>query len=320
MAGKIALEEHFVTPALERCIAPVGWSPSAWQVVIDELTDIEGARLERMDANGIERAVLSLGSDGIQGITDAGEAIVVAREANDALADAVARRPDRFSGFAALPMQDPAAAATELRRAVHKLGFVGALVNGFSSLGDDVAYYDQPEYEEFWGTVEELGLPFYLHPRNPLPGHVRALEGRPELMGATWAFAVETGTHALRLIVGGLFDRHPGLKVVLGHQGEMLPFAIARLQQRLAHVAGVELQRPPRTVLAENFWVTVSGNYHTPSLVGVLLELGAERVLFAADYPFEDMAHASTWFDALAISAADRDKIARTNAVRLLGL
>jgi predicted TIM-barrel fold metal-dependent hydrolase len=320
MTTKIALEEHFVTPGLERCVASVGWSPSAWRSIIGALTDIEGRRLELMDACGIERAVLSLGSDGVQGISDRADAIAVAHEANDVLAAAVARCPDRFSGFAALPMQDAHAAAVELRRAVRELGCVGALVNGFSNCGEDVAYYDQPEYEELWATVEELGVPFYLHPRNPRPGDVRALTGRPELLGPTWAFGVETGTHALRLIVSGVFDRHPDLQVVLGHLGETLPFAIARLQQRLAHVEGVDLARPPRTVLAENFWVTISGNYHTPSLVGVILEMGADRILFAADHPFEEMADASTWFDALPISAADSEKIARGNAVRLLGL
>jgi gamma-resorcylate decarboxylase len=169
-------------------------------------------------------------------------------------------------------------------------------------------------------TVERLGVPFYLHPRNPLPGQTQAYEGRPELLGPTWAFGVETATHALRLIVSGLFDRHPGVQVVLGHLGETLPFAIARFEQRIAHRADVQFRRSPRQVLRENFHVTISGNYHTPSLVGILLELGADRVLFAADHPFEHMADAATWFDALPIASADREKIARTNAIRMLGL
>jgi predicted TIM-barrel fold metal-dependent hydrolase len=318
---KIALEEHFVTPELGHCIAAVGWPAEAWRRVIAGLEDVGGRRLEQMDAAGIERAVLSLGSDGIQSITARSEAVTIARDANDALAEVVAQRPDRFSGFAALPMQDPEAAATELERAVGELGFVGALVNGFSEVGDgDIAYYDQPEYDDLWMTVERLGVPFYLHPRNPLPGQTRAYEGRPELLGPTWAFGVETATHALRLIVSGLFDRHPGVQVVLGHLGETLPFAIARFEQRIAHRADVQFRRSPRQVLRENFHVTISGNYHTPSLVGILLELGADRVLFAADHPFEHMADAATWFDALPIASADREKIARTNAIRMLGL
>jgi 2,3-dihydroxybenzoate decarboxylase len=320
MTGKVALEEHFVTPELERCIAAVGWPPEAWRRVLDGLEDVDD-RLARMDALGIERAVLSLGSDGIQSIRDRAEAVATAREANDALRDLVGRHPDRFSGFAALPLQDPEAAVAELERAVTQLGFAGALVNGFSEGPDgEPAYYDQPQYSVLWEALERLQVPLYLHPRNPLPGHVRAYEGRPELLGPTWAFGVETGTHALRLVVSGVFDRHPGAQVVLGHLGETLPFAIARLEQRLAHRADVALERLPRTVLRENFHVTISGNYHTPSLVGILLELGADRVLFAADHPFEDMADAATWFDALPLAPADLEKIARLNAIRLLGV
>ncbi|HWI30573.1 MAG TPA: amidohydrolase family protein [Microbacterium sp.] len=317
--GKIALEEHFVTPALEHCIAPVGWPPDAWRRVIAGLHDVD-ERLRQMDALDIERSVLSLGSDGIQGIASHERAIATAREANDALAELVASRPDRFSGFAAIPLQDPGAAADELGRAVGELGFVGALANGFSELEDgSIAYYDQPEYAPFWARVAELGVPFYLHPRNPLPAHSRMYEGRPELLGPAWAFGVETGTHALRLITSGLFDRHPDLQIILGHLGENLPFAIARLEQRIAHREDVAFERPPRTVLRENFHLTISGNYHTASLIGILLELGADRVLFAADHPFERMEDAARWFDALPISPADRAKIAHGNATRLLG-
>jgi len=319
--GKIALEEHFVTPELERCIAAVGWSDAAWRRVIDALADVEGERLRRMDACGIEVAVLSLGSDGIQAIADVDEAVSTARLANDALAEAVARHPDRFAGFAALPLQDPDAAIVELDRAVLRLGFVGALVNGYSEVGDPdtAAYYDQPEYEPFWRRLAELGVPFYLHPRNPLASQRRIYAGRPELLGPTWAFGVETGTHALRLILSGLFDRVPDLQVILGHLGENLPFAIARLEQRLER-RGHDLVKLPRQVLREHFHLTISGNYHTPSLIGILLELGPERLLFGADYPFEDMEDAASWFDGLDIAPADKQAIARTNAQRLLGL
>jgi 2,3-dihydroxybenzoate decarboxylase len=319
MRGKIAVEEHFVTPELERCIAAGGWEPAAWRRVVDRLEDID-ERLAQMDDLGIERAVLSLGSEGIQGIADAAEAARTARAANDALAEIVAAHPDRFAGFAAVPLQDPAAAAQELERAVRDLGFRGALVNGYSETTAGARYYDDPAYLPFWEHVAGLGVPLYLHPRNPLPG-TPMLAGRPELLGPTWAFAVETGTHALRLIVSGLFDRLPDLQIILGHMGEFLPFAVARLQQRMARVAeGKVLATPPRQVLQDNFWITISGNYHTPSLLGTMLELGADRVLFACDHPFEDMAGGARWFDAVAISEADRLKIGRSNAQRLLSL
>lgn len=321
MVGKIAVEEHFVTPALESLVSGVGWDPDEWRRVIDRLEDTK-LRLKEMDRLGIEIAVLSLAAFGIQEVPEPERAITQAREANVALAEIVAAHPDRFAGFAALPMQDPAAAAEELERAVRELGLKGALVNGYSNLGDLEAgvYYDDPAYLPFWERVEALGVPFYLHPRNPLPGQRRIYEGRSELLGPTWAFAVETGTHALRLITSGLFDRFPALQVIIGHLGEFLPFAMCRLEQRIAHVPRVRLEKPARQYLRDNFWITTSGNAHTASLIGILLELGADRLLFAADYPFEEMADCAEWLDAVTISESDRLKIGRTNAQRLLGL
>jgi 2,3-dihydroxybenzoate decarboxylase len=321
IAGKIALEEHFVPAHLEELIANPGWGPELWRSTLDKLADVD-QRLAEMDRLGIERTVLSLGSNGIQDVVDPVRAAALATEANDALAVLVRAHPDRFSAFAALPLQDPVAAAGELERAVTELGMVGALANGYSSVGslDEAAYYDEPGYDVFWERVEALGVPFYLHPRNPLPGQRRIYEGRPELLGPTWAFAVETGTHALRLMTSGLFDRYPGVQVILGHLGEFLPFAIRRLEARMQRLPKSLIERPASEYLRENFWITTSGNYHAPSLVGILLELGADRLLFAADYPFEDMADGAEWLDAVAISDGDREKIAFGNARNLLGL
>jgi predicted TIM-barrel fold metal-dependent hydrolase len=321
MTAKIALEEHFVTPELEHCIAGVGWDPAEWRRVLDRLEDVD-RRLEVMDENGVEIAVLSLGSDGIQGLLDPAEAIDTARRANDALAQLVHAHPTRFGGFAALPMQDPAAAQRELTRSVTDLGLKGALVNGYSNLGDPETglYYDAAEYEPFWRTVAELEVPIYLHPRNPLPGQRHIYEGREELLGPTWAFAVETGTHALRLITSGLFDRVPGIQIILGHLGEQLPFAINRLEQRLSHNPRVHLDKPPSQALREHFYITTSGNNHTPSLKGVIEELGSDRVMFAADYPFEKMEDGARWFDGLEhdLGVEIHRKIARENAIRVL--
>src|SRR4051794_24846596 len=314
MDGKIAIEEHFVTPELEDLVLNPGWPPEAFRRTLDALEDVDG-HLEIMDRYGIAVSVLSLASDGIQGIDDPATAVRRAREANDALASRIALHPDRFAGFAAIAMQDPAAAAGEAERAVRELGFRGVLVNGYSN---GCPYYDDERYGPFWETLEGLGVPFYLHPRNPLEGQREIYAGRPELLGPTWAFGVETATHALRLIVSGLFDRFPALTVVLGHLGEGLPFQTYRLEQRLKRRADVTLERLPTVVLRENFYVSVSGNYHTASLIGVLLELGADRVMFAADHPFEDVADGAEWFDAVAISESDRRKIGRLNAERVL--
>jgi 2,3-dihydroxybenzoate decarboxylase len=323
MQGKIAVEEHFVIPALEDLMfASIGWDPAEWQEMHDRLREVGDTRLRDMDRAGIERSVVSLAAPCVQDEVDPGRAARLASEANDALAAAVASHPDRFSGFAALPMQDPVAAASELERAVRQYGFKGALVNGYSSVGslETAAYYDEPQYLPFWERLAGLDVPLYLHPRNPLPNQRRIYQGRSELLGPTWAFAVETGTHALRLITSGLFDRFPTLTVILGHLGELLPFAIDRLEQRLSHIPGTRLRRPPTQCLRENFYVTTSGNFHTPSLLGVILQLGADRILFAADYPFEQTQDASRWFDTVPISEADRLKIGRTNAERLFGL
>jgi gamma-resorcylate decarboxylase len=323
MRGKIAVEEHFVTPQLKDTIfGSIGWKEEEWTAMADALQETGAVRLADMDAAGIEIAAVSLAAPCIQDIVDPAEATAKAADANDALADAVRAHPDRYVGLAALALQDPAAAADELERCVTELDFRGALVNGYSSVGDlgTARYYDEADYLPFWERVAALGVPFYLHPRNPLPSQRRIYEGREELLGPTWAFAVETGTHALRLITGGVFDRHPEVQVILGHLGEQLPFAMARLTQRMAHNPRVNLARPPREIFRENFHITTSGNAHTPSLLGALMELGAERVMFAADYPFEEMADTTVWFDALDISAADRVKIGRTNAERLLGL
>src|SRR3954462_11529254 len=306
MDGKIAIEEHFVTPELEDLVLNPGWPPEAFRRTLDALEDVDG-HLGIVARYGIAVSVLSLASDGIQGIDDAATAVRRAREANDALAARIALHPDRFAGFAAVAMQDPASAAPEAERAVRELGFKGVLVNGYSN---GCPYYDDERYWGFWETLEGLGVPFYLHPRNPPESQRAIYEGRPELLGPTWAFGVETATHALRLIVSGLFDRFPKLTVILGHMGEGLPFQTYRLEQRLKRRADVPFERLPTRVLRENFSVTISGNYHTPSLMGALEELGADRVLFAVDHPFEDVADGAEWFDALDLDPAVREQIA----------
>ena len=288
----------------------------------DALQETDEVRLADMDAAGIEIAAVSLAAPCIQDIVDPVEATAKAADANDALAAVVARHPDRYVGLAALALQDPEKAAEELERCVNELGFRGALVNGYSSVGDlgTARYYDEEAYLPFWERVAALGVPFYLHPRNPLPTERRYYEGREALLGPTWAFTVETATHCMRMMVSGLFDRFPELTVVIGHMGELLPFAVERTQQRLTHIPTVDLDRGPAEILRENFYITTSGNFHTASLLGAILEVGADRILFAVDYPFERTAEGAAWFDAVPISEGDRRKIGRDNAARLLGI
>jgi 2,3-dihydroxybenzoate decarboxylase len=322
MDGKIVLEEHFALPATiddsERY-----FSKDAWPRMRHTLVDIHEHRLALMDACGIERMLLSLNAPGIQAVWDTRRAIEVARQANDFVAEQVARNPTRFQALAALPMQDPDAAAAELTRTVRELGFRGALVNGFSQadVEDSALYYDLPQYAPFWATVAALGVPFYLHPRDPLPSRAHGYEGHPWLLGSTWAFTAETALHALRLMASGLFDRHPSLQIVLGHLGETLPANIWRSSRRLAKTPrGIPARRTLAEYLRANFHLTTSGNFRTPTLLGALAEVGADRILFSADYPFEDMREAAEWFDRAELSEADRLKIGRTNALRLFNL
>lgn len=319
MDGKIALEEHFVSPDRVDKVPPF-IDPESLHQVRRRLPDFTDVRLRDMDDNGIERAVLSLNAPGVQGETDLQSAIDLARRTNDELASAVARNPDRFSGFAAVPLQDPDAAAAELHRCVSELGFVGAMAHGYTDgyQGRSV-YLDEPQFTVFWQAAEELRAPVYLHPRDPLPDQQAIYDGHPELLGAVWAFTVETATHALRLITSGLFDRCPDLTVILGHLGEGLPHLCWRVEHRLRHGSrGKTWQRSLSSYLNENFYITTSGNFRTQALINMILEMGADRIMFSVDYPWEGMDEAAEWFDAVPISDADKLKIGRTNAQRLL--
>ncbi|HLH50815.1 MAG TPA: amidohydrolase family protein [Roseiarcus sp.] len=324
MQGKIALEEHFAIP--ETLTDSLGFFPErVREEVRQRVLDLHERRLALMDKHGIEMMLLSLNAPAVQAIPDAARADELARRCNDYLAEQVAKRPDRFQGLAALPMQEPARAARELERCVNELGFRGALVNGFSQVGDaDTAvYYDLPQYRPFWATVERLDVPFYLHPRNPLPRDAKIYEGHSWLLGPIWAFAHETAVHALRLMGSGLFDAHPRLQVILGHLGENLPFALWRVDNANAWIPErnrYAAKKKIRDYFRENFYLTTSGNFHTPALLNAMLEVGADRIMFSTDWPFENIDHAANWFDACPISENDRRKIGRGNARRLFKL
>ena len=320
MQGKIAVEEHFAIP--DTTDRSLRYHTEYWTGLQARLLDLHDRRLAEMDRTGIEMEIISLNSNGVQSILDAGKAAELARKANDALAETVAKRPDRFAAFAALPMQDPQAAALELERCVRDLKFKGALVNSFSQIGvpDSAVYYDLPHYRPFWTAVERLGVPFYLHPRDPLPSRRQAYEGHPWLIASPWGFAEETAMHALRLMGCGLFDEYPALQIVLGHLGERIPYDLWRLDHRLSKVPGRPAKRKMGEYFRANFYVTTSGNFCTQSLIAAILTLGADRILFAVDYPFEDHEQAACWFDAADIAESDRGKIGRDNAIALFGL
>jgi predicted TIM-barrel fold metal-dependent hydrolase len=181
-------------------------------------------------------------------------------------------------------------------------------------------YYDLPQYRPFWKAVEELDVPFYLHPRNPLPSWSPIYQGHNWMLAASWAFAAETAVHALRLIGSGLFDVHPRLKIIIGHLGEGIPANLWRIDHRNEWMKKRHAYAAKKGVadyMRKNFWITTSGNFATAALTMCMAELGVDRVMFSTDYPFEDIAQSVEWFDNVGISEADRLKIGRTNALTL---
>ena len=324
MQGKIAFEEHLGIPETVGNTRAFAGDSGRWDDFTRELLDVDDMRLAAMDRAGIELALLSLNAPGLQAILDTDEAIEVARKANNRIAEAATRYPNRYGGMAALPMQDPAAASAELEHCVNELGFKGAMVNGFTQKdsAETALYYDLPQYREFWATVAELDVPFYLHPRMQIPAQARNYDGHPWLMSAPWGFAVETSIHALRLCGSGLFDDFPGLKIILGHLGENIPFALWRLDARMRFSPrGYRGKRPLGDYFREHFHITTSGNFNDPAFRCTLDMLGKDRVYFSADYPFERMEDAANWYDASSvISAEERVQIGRHNAIELFKL
>ncbi|MFE6365694.1 amidohydrolase family protein [Streptomyces sp. NPDC057806] len=316
----IGLEEHFVTPELVGYGASSGsiLQPDKWREASRRLLDLTGERLAEMDAAGLDMQVLSLNSPGIQAETDAGTAVAQAAAVNDLLAGVVADHPDRFAGFAALPLQDPKAAAEELERAVRELGMRGALVNAHTQ----GRYLDDPQLRVVWERAAGLDVPLYLHPANGV-GMPHVIEGHPELVGPMWSWGMDTASHFLRLVFGGVFDDFPEAKLLLGHMGEGLPYVLWRMDSRWNYHNhhGIELARGnPSEYVRHNLYITTSGVCSAAPLLCALLALGPEHILFGTDYPFEDMATATEFLRTAPVSEADRAKIAHLNAERLLGL
>ena len=323
MKGKIALEEHWgIDATLHIPGQPVGAGPF-WSAVRPRLLNFREQRLAHMDATGIELAILGLSSPALQGILNPADAVELARRANDTLAEEVARTPHRFAGFAGLPMQDPDAAARELTRCVKELGFKGAMVNCFTQRheADTAVYYDLPEFRPFWATVADLDVPLYLHPRLTIPSRATSYEGHRWLYSPIWDFGSETGTQALRLIGSGLFDEFPSLQLVLGHLGERIPYELWRIDNLLGSMKmQVPFKKPVSHYLRHNVHLTTSGQFNDAAFHCALAAVGAARIMFSVDYPYEEMEHAADWFDSTKLSDADRRRIGRTNAVELFKL
>jgi len=309
----IAIEEH----NLPRDIAAEA-GPSFPPAYADPLDDLGEGRLGVMDEAGIDLQVLSLVGPGVQALAPARSA-EVSRDANDRMAAACAAHPERFRAFATLPMSDPPAAAEELRRCVGDHGFLGAMVHGQTG----GRWLDDPANEPVLDALEQLGVPVYLHPAPPPPEVLRAYysglgDAGAALATAAWGWHVECGMHVLRLVATGAFDRHPGLRVIVGHMGENLPFSLARADERLGPVIHTE-RSVTETVLAQ-VWITTAGYTTVPPLLCALQVFGAERILFSVDHPFSDSMVATAFLRSAPISPADREKVAWSNATAVLGL
>jgi 2,3-dihydroxybenzoate decarboxylase len=316
MVKKIALEEHFLSPGLVDYWRPTmsELPPQRAEYFFRNLSDFGELRLKSMDEAGIARAVLSIAGPGVQAERDAATATRKAAESNDFLAHEIEKCPNRYSGFAHLAMQDAKAAAGELERCIHDLKFCGAMINGHThgQYLDDAALYP------FWERADALGAVIYIHPADPVT-QPSVLSDYKVLMRPMWGWGFETGSHALRLIVSGHFDRFPKSRLMLGHLGETLPFLLWRLDSRAAF-QGLKLKKPPSHYIRENVAVTTSGMCSAEPLNCSLAALGRDRVMFAADHPFETAHEAGEWLDAVPLAEDLRADVAFNNAARYFGL
>ena len=326
---KIGLEEAFSTPDMDKYLEKSLVNHEMTQLKKD-LIDLTDTRLRVMDQCDVAKMVLSLTSPGMEGVADLKKAPELASKWNDHLHNGIQNHKDRLKGFACLPMADPEAAANELRRAVLDLDFVGALINGFTrDHNGKPLYYDAPEYEIFWQTAENLGVPIYIHPRVPANNHPESIYHHyPEIRGSEWGFHIETGEHILRLILSGLFDKYPKLKIVIGHMGEMLVFWAKRIDHRLlsegwnlrTETASRRRAYPVTHYLKKHFHVTTSGYFCDSALRHVIDIMGIDKVCFSIDYPYENCRLACDWFENLDMPQIEKEKIAYINASKLLNL
>ena len=313
----IALEEHYWDTVLTDTYT--GRNATRRNELVERLYDRGQLRLQEMDEVGIDVQVLSHGAPSAQRL-DADTGPALARQANDNLHATVQANPDRFAAFAALATANPGAAADELDRCVSELGFKGAMIHGLTN----GRFCDGKEFWPIYARAEKLGVPIYMHPGYPHPNVIETyykdyIEEFPTLATAGWGYTVETATQAIRLVLSGVFDAHPGLQVVLGHMGEGLPFLLWRIDQALSRKENVAA-RSFREIFEAHFHITTSGNFSNPALLCSVQELGVDRIMFSVDYPFVENAPAVDWIDNIPLCKEDVAKILSGNVRRLLKL
>ena len=313
-APVIALEEHYWDAELSgQFVGAEGVTPLAH--LLKEIGDV---RLRAMDEAGVDMQILSHGAPAAQKLNP-DICVDLTKRVNDRLAEACARYPTRFAGFAALPTPKPEEAARELERCVKDLGFKGAMIHGLTH-GE---FHDAHKFWPIYEVAEKLDVPIYMHPAVPHPAVMKAYyddyaQEFPTVIRPAWGFTVETATQAIRLILSRVFETHKGLKIILGHFGETLPFLLWRINQALARPGQESLSF--RETFCRHFWVTTSGHFSTPALVCTMMEMGIDRIMFAIDYPYVVNQDGMDWIDTLQISSEDRAKILGGTAKKLLRL
>ena len=314
----IAIEEHYWDQEITAHYQGVEGSRDP--EMLKRLYDLDGLRLELMDKAGVDMQVLSHGAPSLQKIA-ADKAVDLAKRANDRLQAACMKHPKRFAAFCALPTTAaPELAAAELERCIRN-GMKGAMIHGLSN-GE---FLDEPKFDPIWAMAERLGVPIYLHPSVPDQRvtdvyYKKYMQDFPMVIRAAWGFTVETATVAIRMVLGGVFDRYPKMNLILGHFGETLPFLVWRIDQALSRPGAKRMSRGFREVFSSNFYVTTSGNFSNPALLCTMQELGIDRILFAIDYPFVKNEDGMDWIPHMSICDEDKIKLLSGNAKRLLKL
>jgi len=311
----IALEEHYFDIDWNAHADAPRHQPRPDTPFLQRMMDLGDQRIAEMNEAGIDLHVISHAPPGAQGVRDA-DAVSWARHANDRLAAAIQRHPGRFAGFAAVPTSDAPAGADELERAVKTLGFKGGMINSLTEgpFLDDIRYW--PIFER----AAALDVPIYLHPADPHPAIMTTYyrgyaETHPMFVRAGWGFMVETGTQAMRLVLSGVFEAYPQLKIILGHLGETIPYQIARIDEALSRDTPM---KNFRDVFSEHFYVTTSGFFSTPAMRCCIDEIGIDRVLFSVDWPYASNVAGVKWMRECGLSDSDKDRILSGNAKRLL--
>jgi 2,3-dihydroxybenzoate decarboxylase/5-carboxyvanillate decarboxylase len=334
---KIATEEAFSIPEIASALQSITRSSStsldlnlmktiydsspengSGSELLRRLLDLDGERLRAMNESHVDMHLLSLTAPGVQ-MFDADTATHLAALANDRLAETITRNPSRFAGLASFAPHSPKRAAKEMERAINSLGLNGFMVNSHTNS----EYLDDPKFWPILETAEALSAPLYIHPRAPSDGMAEPFRSYG-IEGAMWGYGVEVGTHVVRLICAGVFDRFPELQIVIGHMGEAVPFWLWRIDFMHARAVAThrakKLELKPSEYFKRNFAITTSGMESPEALQYSIKVLGVEKVMWAIDYPYQPTAPAVAFMDSVEMPDADKELVYHGNAERIFGI